>query len=230
MLTSDSDNNNSDDRSLCRYDACTAEGRGARSQLFLHLSRADDAGHCGEWVPRVWHSRGSHVWHKARYDTPHTCSRTDGDPWHWTSGINKPVIDIGLCPRSGAVSMVGRFEYTCSVISVLSPVGWHWVYAFFHVSCSWPLRANMLSSTHTHTHTRLTALFSGTIHFTSPAGWLPVYRDQLRAQRSVTSMGKLALTQVSRYLKGKTNLDFTEARDSEWQWHQLGHMQVCTLL
>ena len=26
------------------------------------------------------------------------------------------------------------------------------------------------------------------------------------------------------------NLDFTEARDSEWQWHQLGHMQVCTLL
>ena len=28
--------------------------------------------------------------------------------------------------------------------------------------------------------------------------------------------------------KGKTNLDFTEARDSEWQWHQLGHMQICT--
>ena len=23
---------------------------------------------------------------------------------------------------------------------------------------------------------------------------------------------------------------FTEARDSEWQWHQLGHMLVCTLL
>jgi len=35
---------------------------------------------------------------------------------------------------------------------------------------------------------------------------------------------------VSRYRKGKTNLDFTEARDSEWQWHQLGHMQVCTSL
>jgi len=35
---------------------------------------------------------------------------------------------------------------------------------------------------------------------------------------------------VSRYQKGKTNLDFTEARDSEWQWHYLGHMQVCTLL
>jgi len=35
-------------------------------------------------------------------------------------------------------------------------------------------------------------------------------------------------TRVSRYQTGKTNLDFTEARDSEWQWHQLGHMQVCT--
>ena len=30
-------------------------------------------------------------------------------------------------------------------------------------------------------------------------------------------------TQVSRYQKGKTNLDFTESRDSEWQWHQ----QIC---
>jgi len=27
-------------------------------------------------------------------------------------------------------------------------------------------------------------------------------------------------TWVSRYQKGKTNLDFTGARDSEWQWHQ----------
>jgi len=31
-------------------------------------------------------------------------------------------------------------------------------------------------------------------------------------------------------LLDKTNLDFTEARDSEWQWHQLGHMQVCNSL
>jgi len=34
---------------------------------------------------------------------------------------------------------------------------------------------------------------------------------------------------VSLYQKGKTNLDFTEARDSEWQWHQLG-LQVCISL
>ena len=37
-------------------------------------------------------------------------------------------------------------------------------------------------------------------------------------------------TQVSRDQKSKTNLDFTKVRDSEWQWHQMGHMQVCTSL
>jgi len=33
---------------------------------------------------------------------------------------------------------------------------------------------------------------------------------------------------VSQYQKGKTSLDFTEARDSEWQWHQL--VDACTSL
>jgi len=37
-------------------------------------------------------------------------------------------------------------------------------------------------------------------------------------------------TRVSQYQRGKTNLDFTETRDSEWQWNPLGHMQVCTSL
>jgi len=54
--------------------------------------------------------------------------------------------------------------------------------------------------THTHTHTH---------PFNGPLSWT---------------------TWVSRYQNRKTNLDFTEARDSEWQRHQLGHMQVCTLL
>jgi len=40
-------------------------------------------------------------------------------------------------------------------------------------------------------------------------------------------------TRVSRYQKGKTRKGknqsgFTGARDSEWQWHLLGYMQVCT--
>ena len=37
-------------------------------------------------------------------------------------------------------------------------------------------------------------------------------------------------TRVSQYQKSKINLDFIEARDSEWQWHQLSHMQVWTSL
>jgi len=41
-------------------------------------------------------------------------------------------------------------------------------------------------------------------------------------------------TQESWYQKGKSRkvkvqIWFTGARDSEWQWHQLGHMQTCTL-
>jgi len=35
---------------------------------------------------------------------------------------------------------------------------------------------------------------------------------------------------VNQYQKGKTDLDFAEARESEWQWHQLSHMQVCISL
>ena len=31
------------------------------------------------------------------------------------------------------------------------------------------------------------------------------------------------LYRVNRYKKGKTNLDFTGVRDSEWQWNPLGH-------
>ena len=61
---------------------------------------------------------------------------------------------------------------------------------------------NDASSDHTHTHTH-THTFNGPFSGT---------------------------TRVNRYQNGKTNLDFTEARDSEWQWHQLGYMQVCISL
>ena len=72
------------------------------------------------------------------------------------------------------------------------------------ITSMWTLRGNKLEllSTRTQTHTH-THLFNG-----------PLSRT----------------TRVSRYQKGTTNLDFTEARDSEWQWHQLGHMHVCTSL
>ena len=65
------------------------------------------------------------------------------------------------------------------------------------------LKATSTSSTvitHTHTHTHA---FNGPLSGT---------------------------TRVSRHQKGKTNLDFTEEKDSEGEWHQLGHMHVCTSL
>jgi len=37
-------------------------------------------------------------------------------------------------------------------------------------------------------------------------------------------------TWLIQYQKGKTSLDFAEARDNERQWHQLGRVQVCISL
>ena len=68
--------------------------------------------------------------------------------------------------------------------------------------------------THTHTHARTHARTHAHTH------------THTRAFNGPLS----GTTQVSRYQKSKTNLDFTGARDNEWQWHQLGHMQVCTSL
>ena len=60
--------------------------------------------------------------------------------------------------------------------------------------------------------------------------WLPQRTGYTHTHTRLTALFFAGTTRVSRYQKGKTNLDFTEARDSEWQWHQPGHMQVCTSL
>ena len=71
----------------------------------------------------------------------------------------------------------------------------------------------------------MTLIFELGLHKVS----IPV--QQIYTTHTPTFNGPLSGTiQVSRYQKGKTNLDFTEASDSEWQWHQVGHMQVCTSL
>jgi len=58
-----------------------------------------------------------------------------------------------------------------------------------------------------------------------------LYRHTHTHTYTHTFNGPLSGTaRVIRYQKVKTNLDFTEARGIEWQWHQLGHMQVCTSL
>jgi len=74
--------------------------------------------------------------------------------------------------------------------------------------------------THTHTHTRMRTR----THTHART------RTRTRTHTHTFNSPFSGTTQVSRYQKGETNLDFTEARDSEWQWHQLGHMQVCASL
>ena len=92
-------------------------------------------------------------------------------------------------------------SFPCLCQTVLEPVTWH---SCFRIACfritSGILAHRTLIKFNTHTHTHP---FNGPFSGT---------------------------TRVSRYQKGKTNLDFTEARDSQWQWHQLGLVQVCTLL
>jgi len=58
-----------------------------------------------------------------------------------------------------------------------------------------------------------------------------IYQWSMRYTHTHRLNGALSgTTQVSWYQKGKTNLHFNETRQSEWQWHQLGHRQVCTSL
>lgn len=49
------------------------------------------------------------------------------------------------------------------------------------------------------------------------------------AHAHLTPLNLSGITWVSQYQIVNTNLGFTEARDGEWQWHQLVYMQVCTL-
>jgi len=58
---------------------------------------------------------------------------------------------------------------------------------------------------------------------------LQIYFKYTHAHTRLTALFS-GTTRVGQYQKGKTNLDFTGARDSEWQWHQLGHVQACTSL
>ena len=59
---------------------------------------------------------------------------------------------------------------------------------------------------------------------------MPLSRTYMHTHTHLFNGPLSGTTRVSRYQKGETSLDFTEARYSEWQWHQLGHMQVCTSL
>ena len=66
----------------------------------------------------------------------------------------------------------------------------------------------MLSSVHTHTHTRMHTHTHN--RFTALLDFVKDYLGEPAPERENQS-------------------GFTGAKDSEWQWHQLGHKQICTL-
>ena len=87
------------------------------------------------------------------------------------------------------------------------------------------------SAPRTDNHTSTSSLlFTGWMLFLA-LNLLWYWLVQVVLENTHTHTGPLSRSaRVNRYQKGKTNLDFTEARDSEWKWHPLGHMQVCTSL
>jgi len=72
------------------------------------------------------------------------------------------------------------------------------------------LQWNSAAHTHTHAHTH-----ARTQPFYSPLGFCP---------------GLPRWAGTRKVKPGRLNESgFAGARDGEWQWHQLGHMQICTL-
>ena len=104
-------------------------------------------------------------------------------------------------------------------IHSILPDQFAWLTVFFHSllpsflwSTSWPGTLHFIlhkflhphTHTHTHTHNRFTALLE---YVRDHPGW---------AGARKVKPGRL------------NQSGFTGARDSEWQWHLLGYMQVCT--
>jgi len=58
--------------------------------------------------------------------------------------------------------------------------------------------------------------------FDSLCSFFLVYHVQTHTHTHPSNGPLSGTTRMSWYQKGKSSLDFTEARDSEWQWHQLG--------
>ena len=77
---------------------------------------------------------------------------------------------------------------------------------------------------------RLLKTFGGLLKTGEAQNVIPTAREIWQQQQQPFNGLFSRTTWVSQYQKGKTNLDFTGARNSEWQWHQLGHVQVCTSL
>jgi len=114
---------------------------------------------------------------------------------------------------------------------------WYGKSVGFPFSLYWPLRKQNASKARLMSQFGTSCISEAeietlvwTVAVTLTCSFCPILLSRTHTQRYLFSGPFSGTTRVSRYQEGKTNLDFTEARDSEWQWHQLGHIQVCTSL
>ena len=90
--------------------------------------------------------------------------------------------------------------------------------------------ARQAGSRYDHNSVRPVSSYGGFVSISSKVGRVDatgtalLYDDRTHRQTRTFNGPLSGTTRVSRYRKGKTSQDFT---DSERQWHQLGHMQVC---
>ena len=91
--------------------------------------------------------------------------------------------------------------------------------------------------THTHTHNHQQSGGQRWLFVTQPQAtsswaihWWPFVSCNGCTHTHPFNGPLYGTTWLGSYQKGKTNLDFAEARDSEWGRNPLGHMQVCTSL
>ena len=90
--------------------------------------------------------------------------------------------------------------------------------------------ARQAGSRYDHNSVRPVSSYGGFVSISSKVGRVDatgtalLYDDRTHTQTRTFNGPLSGTTRVSQYRKGKTSQDFT---DSERQWHQLGHMQVC---
>jgi len=103
-------------------------------------------------------------------------------------------------------------------------------------SCFWEMWADRQTDKQTdkHTHSshyfvlqrRSNTYFSLTKHSSTRLLYRYSLLSKQQQQQHPFNNPLSMTTRISWYQKGKTKLDFTEAIDSKWQWHQLGHMHL----
>ena len=147
--------------------------------------------------------------------------------WHRTNRRRKSIPRSSSSHREGSITQrdASCGEWTCSLMTITGRLGLGSVVAIFAASIPVAWSPKPLSDHCIDDGVSRLPIF----WVMTNSNWAHITKTSKQHTHTQPFNGPLSgTTQVSRYQKGKTNLDFTEAKDSEWQWQQLGHMQICT--